>query len=328
MASKNTSVDTPKTPSVKILVGYHKPAVLFQNEVLIPIHLGRALATQASKDGAMSEKEYQWMLDNMIGDDTGDNISHLNRKFNELTALYWAWKNYDKLGSPDYIGFMHYRRHLILNPQLPITQKKWLGQFPSLAVIGEDYLQQIGLAHLERYLKEDAILPQFISTKKMGGNNLASFCNYAKQPDSFLYMTQVVSQDEKYRKYGNQIASASEMLPGNMFIVKKEIFEDYCQFLFRVCFELDRHFASYTASAPENMRQIAWTSEFISNIFFNELAENSPYTIRRVPWVYISNTSPKEIFRWKLKYFRYSVLSKISKSYKVKYQHMKEESHV
>lgn len=58
MASKNISADTPKSPSVKILVGYHKPAILLKNDVLVPIHLGRALATQASKDGAMSDKEY------------------------------------------------------------------------------------------------------------------------------------------------------------------------------------------------------------------------------------------------------------------------------
>lgn len=51
----------------------------------------------------------------MIGDDTGDNISALNDSYNEMTALYWAWKNYDKLGNPDYIGLMHYRRHFVLN---------------------------------------------------------------------------------------------------------------------------------------------------------------------------------------------------------------------
>ena len=32
------------------------------------------------------------MLENMIGDDTGDNISHLNRTLNKLTSMYWAWK--------------------------------------------------------------------------------------------------------------------------------------------------------------------------------------------------------------------------------------------
>ncbi|EHU8946558.1 DUF4422 domain-containing protein, partial [Campylobacter coli] len=99
-----------KTPKVKILVGYHKPAVLLKDDILTPIHLGRALATQASKDGEMSKEDFEWMCENMIGDDTGDNISHLNRYFCELTGIYWAWKNYDKLGNPDYIGFMHYRR--------------------------------------------------------------------------------------------------------------------------------------------------------------------------------------------------------------------------
>ncbi|EOH9119425.1 DUF4422 domain-containing protein, partial [Campylobacter jejuni] len=104
-----------KTPKVKILVGYHKPAVLLKDDILTPIHLGRALATQASKDGEMSKEDFEWMCENMIGDDTGDNISHLNRYFCELTGIYWAWKNYDKLGNPDYIGFMHYRRHFIFD---------------------------------------------------------------------------------------------------------------------------------------------------------------------------------------------------------------------
>ena len=96
--------------NIKILVGYHKPAKLYKSDIYVPIHLGRALATEASKDGKMSQEDYQWMLDNMIGDDTGDNISELNRYFCELTAIYWAWKNYDKLGNPDYIGLCHYRR--------------------------------------------------------------------------------------------------------------------------------------------------------------------------------------------------------------------------
>ena len=39
----------------------------------------------------------------MIGDDTGDNISDKNREYCELTGIYWIWKNYDKLGNPDYI---------------------------------------------------------------------------------------------------------------------------------------------------------------------------------------------------------------------------------
>ena len=103
---------------VKILIGYHKPAVLIKDDIFVPIHLGRALTTKASKDGAMSREDYQWMLDNMIGDDTGENISSQNQVLNELTAMYWAWKNYNELGNPDYIGFMHYRRHFIFDDKI------------------------------------------------------------------------------------------------------------------------------------------------------------------------------------------------------------------
>lgn len=97
----------PAKLNIKNLVGYHKPAYLVKSDIWVPIHLGRALATQASKDGKMTEEDYQWMLDNMIGDDTGDNISKLNRHFGELTGIYWAWKNYDKLGNPGHIGFCY-----------------------------------------------------------------------------------------------------------------------------------------------------------------------------------------------------------------------------
>lgn len=96
--------------NIKILVCYHKKDRLFKNDVLVPIHCGRAVAKEKHKDGKISEKDYNWLINNMIGDDTGDNISHLNREVNETSAIYWAWKNYDKLGNPDYIGLCHYRR--------------------------------------------------------------------------------------------------------------------------------------------------------------------------------------------------------------------------
>ena len=44
----------------------------------------------------------------ILNDNEGDNISHLNPYYCELTAQYWAWKNI----SAEHIGFYHYRRYL------------------------------------------------------------------------------------------------------------------------------------------------------------------------------------------------------------------------
>lgn len=105
---------------LKILISYHKPSELFKDEIYTPIHLGRVLAMAENKDGKMSETDFKWLCKNMIGDDTGENISHLNHYFNEMTGVFWAWKNYDKLSNPDYIGFASYRRRKKQNKNLII----------------------------------------------------------------------------------------------------------------------------------------------------------------------------------------------------------------
>lgn len=99
----------------KILVAYHKPAKLVKNDIYVPIHVGRALAKSKYEQNKINKEDYLWLFDNMIGDDTGENISLLNNQYCEMTALFWAWKNYDKLGNPDYIGLCHYRRFFMID---------------------------------------------------------------------------------------------------------------------------------------------------------------------------------------------------------------------
>ena len=83
---------------VKIFVIYYKDGCpIINSEVYQPIMAGNM--DKPLKEG-------------FIGDDTGDNISLLNRSYGELTVHYWILKNYLPTATEDYIGVCHYRRFL------------------------------------------------------------------------------------------------------------------------------------------------------------------------------------------------------------------------
>lgn len=132
--------------NVKILVGYYKPSVLLETDVLTPIHLGRSLSNSSFESN-------NWMTEKMIGDNTGDNISHMNKEFCELTALYWAWKNYDELTNPEYIGFIHYRRFYDFHDEKNIV--KSIKSFDN-----EFSLNDYSLVNINKWIQDaDLIVP-------------------------------------------------------------------------------------------------------------------------------------------------------------------------
>ncbi|HEC1753592.1 TPA: HAD-IA family hydrolase [Campylobacter lari] len=270
MINENTN------PKVKILVGYHKPATLIKNEIFTPIHLGRDLATQASKDGEMSQEDFDWMCENMIGDNTGENISSMNRYLNELTGLYWAWKNYDKLGNPDYIGYSHYRRHFIFkqNTKLPGIDglEKYFYHFDN---VSEAYLDIIDLKHIEDLKNQDIIAPEpyLLENNELKTMTIENdFCKYCENVDILYFLEDLFQKNPKYHEYKN----ISELFYTNnfyyfcnMFIMKKEIFFKYCSFLFEVIFILLEKFGKRLkeTSDPVQKRTLAFVAEHITTFF-------------------------------------------------------------
>ena len=68
-----------------------------------------------------------------VGDDTGDNISRLNKFLDEITALYWIWKN----TSHTHTGFVHYRRFLTTSTQKTFDAEKILSSAEILELLRE-----------------------------------------------------------------------------------------------------------------------------------------------------------------------------------------------
>ncbi len=229
--------------NIKILVCYHKKDELFKNDILVPIHCGRALACEASKDGKISEEDYKWLINNMIGDDTGDTISDLNREFNEMTAIYWAWKNYDKLGNPDYIGLNHYRRLFNID-------------FNNLDKLLEKYYF-IKTAHAKA---EKSLYDGWRMSKKEWTDN--EYLDKALECSKQLNI-ELGKDIEKFFKSGIQGGWC------NMFILPRDEFFKYCEFIFNILFKLPK--------PKKVLRTAGMFIERLTSYYLYKLSQNHSY---------------------------------------------------
>lgn len=263
-------------PTCKILVAYHKLDRLIEDDVYTPIHVGRAIFQQKSKDGVISIADTQALLSSMIGDDTGENISEDNRFFNEMTALFWAWKNYDKLGNPDYVGLSHYRRHFAFNEKAPLPYKNWLPECQTFMFEGlfEDYLNLVDSSHcLKLITRYDCLTTYEYDTKKQNPNREYKtlkdrYCELS-QLDGALYDVMKNFIVQNYPSYKEDIELFEKRTDHhlfNMFVMRKDIFFEYCQLIFPTLFEIKRHLVKSNLNFSQ-MRAPGFLAEFITSIF-------------------------------------------------------------
>lgn len=287
----------------KILVSYHKPSTLFKDEVLTPIHLGRALSKEAHKDGQMSDEDFEWLCENMIGDDTGENISHLNRYFNEMTGVYWAWKNYDKLGNPDYIGFMSYRCFFYLKIKeasfsspckmsyrcLNKNQKTRILPYYNFDNFSEFYWGDKDTQEILNLIRENDCITNLPTITKEDveeqyrNSHSLSAGHIAEDLDT---LRAIMAQDfPQYKQAFEKYLTGNESYFSNMFIMKKELFFEYCEFIFPILFKYHQSI-DYTHRNLEQSRM--FVSERLTGVFYQSLEHK--YNSLKIPIAVINNT--------------------------------------
>lgn len=250
--------------NVKILVCYHKPFPLLKDEILTPIHLGRANANQENSG-------VQWLMDNMIGDDTGENISKKNAYYNEMTALYWAWKNYDKLGNPDYIGLAHYRRHFVMEENVEKTY--------SIRYYDKDNILEV-LDYTPEKLMSIISDCDFITHLGRVYNLYQHYIDNQRKKDIDVAMEILA---EKYPDYK---ATADAYMEGqisnfyNMNIFSKELFFKYCEFVFSIMEEFE-------IRIPSVRNRRMFISERLTAIFVKKLMDDGEYKFKYLPVAFI-----------------------------------------
>ena len=185
--------------NVKIFIACHKPVNVYHDSVYIPIHVGRVISI------------YKEEMKNMIGDDTGDNISSKNPYFCELTAQYWVWKN---IKDVKYVGFCHYRRFFqtkITNDNVEEILNK--GNYDVLC---------INKLHL-RYSLSNVI------TRMSNSEDLQIFffCLKKTHPE--------------YYEFAKHYFRKGHYTPYNMILMSKTQFDRFAEWQFSILFEMEKY---------------------------------------------------------------------------------------
>ena len=187
--------------NIKIIIATHKKYEMPKDDMYIPVHVG-----------AEGKESIGYQPDNV-----GENISKKNAAFCELTGLYWAWKNLEA----DYVGLAHYRRHFKGNRK------------------SDNVFEQI-------LTKEEAdkLLSQtdILVTKKRNYyiENIYDHYAHTLYVETLDKAKEVI--DRKYPEYSTTFEKCmkrTHMHAFNMFVMKKEKLDAYCEWLFDILFEVE-----------------------------------------------------------------------------------------
>ena len=139
----------------------------------------------------------------------GDNIDFLNPWYCELTGLYWLCKN----SNEDIVGLEHYRRYFVNNKSNLLSEKEINDILKDNDVICRkwDFIKRTnGRMHTAwTYLSEN--------TKQY----ILKFLNTLKKNEKFFIL--------------NCLQNLTYFGQCNMFICKKKIIDDYCNWFFEHC---------------------------------------------------------------------------------------------
>lgn len=150
-------------------------------------------------------------------DNTGVNISRKNPNYCELTGLYWIWKNVDA----NIVGLCHYRRYFSI-ARISTSQKYYLSTKRIKEIMQKnDIILPKRLYYRKNIMNSVRVAPNLEDLKEMRTAIEVLFPDYLDEYDFFL------KQRSCYLF--------------NMCIMKKQQFDEYCEWIFAVLNYIEMH---------------------------------------------------------------------------------------
>ena len=237
---------------IRIFVTTHKDVATFDSNILQPVQVGSA-----------TRKRLWWAYQ----DDAGENIACRNVTYCELTTQYWAWKNIDA----QYYGFCHYRRYFDFALDQH-DENPW----------GEVTANRINKVSQTRYGLDDEIMARVIEGWDVITTGIIDVRQFPEHPrnvyDHYCQAPYLKKEHlnriieilvEEHPDYADDVILYFEGYKTcfcNMFIMRKELFDRYCAWLFPL---LDRFVSEWDTSllSKEALRTPGHLAERLFNIW-------------------------------------------------------------
>lgn len=200
---------------IKIYVVCHRETEIPAHQLLYPIQVG----------AECSDERFEGFL----YDDSGENISKKNKSYCELTAQFWAWKN----DTADYYGFFHYRRFLV-----PI--KKRSKPYYLAAKLNNAVLEKYNFSCIESVIEKNDIVCPLPEEMHISVREHYYLADYHNKEDLLILEGVVKELYPEYAQPLDEYFSQTKIFFGNIFVMKQDIFFDYCSWLFSILEEFDR----------------------------------------------------------------------------------------
>ena len=195
----------------RLYIAYHDARRFLQGRHLVPIQVGRAVSNVR--------------LEEVQGDDTGDNISAMNAEYCELTAHYWSWRNGPSDGT---VGLMHYRRLFDLADRMNPRghPERYVIDFDPGAYAG-DVADYFASADTEPGM----IVPRPVYLRSKVARQ---YSDLHRGRDLEILREIVAERHPNFLPDLDRTLAGRRLLVGNMFIMTRAVFEDYSQLLFDI----------------------------------------------------------------------------------------------
>lgn len=268
--------------TAKLIVAAHKKYRMPDDPLYLPLHVG----AEGKKDADGNDLDLGYVKDN-----TGDNISAKNPEFCELTGLYWAWKNLDE----DYLGLVHYRRYfasekadvspldgILTSARTMVHMKKPQSGDPFDRILTSAEL----LPMLERF---DVFVPK---ARNYYIETIYSHYSHTHYKEHLIETRKILLREcPDYVKSYDKVLNSRKASMFNMCIMRRDLLDAYCSWLFPVLFELERRVDKKSADLSAfQSRFYGRISEILLNVWLDhklETGQLDPDRIKELPYIYM-----------------------------------------